>query len=55
MKEVTGELNLTIIVIVAVGLILVFVSSFLPEVFDSIKNRWNESTDATMYVEYNLK
>ena len=55
MKEVTGELNLTIIVIVAVGLILVFVSSFLPEVFDSIKNRWNESTGSTIYVEHNFE
>lgn len=46
MKEPVGELNMTIIVIVAAGLIILFLTrDFLPTVFDNILDRWNERQD----------
>ena len=43
MKEATGELNMTIVTIVAVALILGFVTWFLPNIFSGVENKWNEA------------
>ncbi len=42
MKAATGELNLTVITLVAIGLIIAFFTAFLyPRIKDSIANIWN--------------
>ena len=49
MKEATGELNMTIIVIIAAGAILLFLSDILwPEIRDDIKKRWDKTKDTEM-------
>lgn len=51
MKEATGELNMTIIVIIAAGAILLFLSQVLwPEIRDDIMERWNKTKDTDMGV-----
>ena len=45
MKEATGELNMTIVTIVAIGVVLGFVTVFLPGILDSISGGWESSTD----------
>lgn len=40
MKEATGELNMTVIVIIAAAAILAFVTLILPNIFNSINNSW---------------
>ena len=56
MKEATGELNMTLVTILAVAAILAFVTLFVPNILESIKNRWGNDTDlntptASAYVE----
>ncbi|MDD4036067.1 MAG: hypothetical protein PHS45_01930 [Bacilli bacterium] len=41
MKEATGELNMTIIVIIAAGVIITLLIPFLKGVFDNIKEDWD--------------
>lgn len=43
MKEATGELNMTLVTVLAVAGILAFVTFFVPNVLDSIKDKWNGS------------
>ncbi len=50
MKDSMGELNFTIIIIVAAGLILAFLVAFLPKIFDNIQNKWDENSTAYNYV-----
>lgn len=40
MKEATGELNMTLVTILAVAAILAFVTFFVPSILDSIQNNW---------------
>ena len=40
MKEATGELNMTLVTILAVAAILAFVTFFVPNILDSIQNNW---------------
>jgi hypothetical protein len=42
MKEASGELNMTIVVIIAVGAVLAFLTIFLPDVFKSIRESWQK-------------
>jgi len=52
MKAATGELNLTIIVIIAIGLIAAFLYPFIKNtIFPSIENGWNNS-QKTGYIEF---
>ena len=46
MKEATGELNMTLVTIMAVAAILAFVTLFVPQILDSIQDRWG-SNDGT--------
>ncbi len=46
MKEATGELNMTIITVIAIAAIGVFLWAFLPGILESIQNAWNEGTNA---------
>lgn len=42
MKAATGELNLTVITLVAIGLVIAFFTAFLyPQIKNSIANIWN--------------
>ena len=43
MKEATGELNMTLVTIVAIALILGFVTVFLPNIFKGVENKWEDS------------
>lgn len=45
MKEATGELNMTIVTIVAIGVVLGFVTMFLPGILDQISSGWESNTD----------
>ena len=46
MKEATGELNMTLVTIIAIAAVLLFVSLFLPNMLKTVGNRWNNSNDA---------
>ena len=49
MKEATGELNMTLVTVIAVAAILVFVTTFVPRILENVSNRWTdaENTDNT--------
>ena len=49
MKEATGELNMTLVTIIAIAAVLTFVTVFLPKILDSVNDSWNEtnSTECT--------
>jgi hypothetical protein len=52
MKAATGELNLTVITIIAIGAILVFFLTVLwPMIKDTVIGDWNKSTTDTSYIE----
>ena len=42
MKEATGELNMTLVTILAVAAILAFVTFFVPNILDSISDNWGD-------------
>lgn len=49
MKEAAGELNMTIIVIIAAGAILLFLSTVLwPAIRDDIMERWDKTKGTEM-------
>ena len=43
MKEATGELNMTLVTIIAIAAVLTFVVAFLPGILDSIGGKWDDS------------
>jgi hypothetical protein len=51
MKAATGELNLTVITIIAIGAVLAFFMTILwPAIKEQLTNEWGKST-TTAYVE----
>lgn len=52
MKEATGELNMTVVTIVAIGLILAAVYFLLPRVLGNITNGWESTTNTTLPNSY---
>lgn len=46
MKEATGELNMTLVTVIAVAAILAFVTFFVPNIIDDISGMWGDETDA---------
>lgn len=59
MKEATGELNLTIITVLAIAGIAAFIWLFLPGIINNIKVNWGniscpEGQEATMDAEGNM-
>lgn len=46
MKEATGELNMTVITVVAIAAIGVFLFAFLPKIISSIQNSWSAGCPA---------
>lgn len=54
MKAATGELNLTLITIVALGAILaLFANVLLPEIKDKLTEKWGETSDTEIDISYN--
>ncbi len=51
MKEATGELNMTIVVVIAVAAILTFVGLFLPKIFNQINDRWGNAAQNEIEVQ----
>ena len=43
MKEATGELNMTLVTIIAIAAVLTFVVAFLPGILNSIGGKWNDA------------
>lgn len=43
MKEATGELNMTVITVIAIAAIGGFLMFFLPKIIDTIQANWNAS------------
>ena len=48
MKEASGELSMTLIVIVAAGVILSLFMAFREPIMDAIKSKWGEWTGTDM-------
>ncbi len=51
MKEATGELNMTIVVVVAVAAILAFVTFFVPKILDQINGKWGNAAEEEIWTE----
>jgi uncharacterized membrane protein YedE/YeeE len=47
MKEATGELNMTVITVIAIAAIGVFLFAFLPDILQSIKTNWDKTNCTT--------
>lgn len=46
MKEATGELNMTVVTIILIGIILAFFTGFWKSTIqDKIQKQWNKSTE----------
>ncbi|MFA5409682.1 MAG: hypothetical protein WC343_13005 [Bacilli bacterium] len=43
MKEATGELNMTVITVIAIAAIGGFLMFFLPKIIETIQSNWNAS------------
>jgi hypothetical protein len=47
MKEATGELNMTLVTITAIGIFLTGVMFILPNLFNNSQNIWGEGSNDT--------
>ena len=55
MKAATGELNLTLITVVALGAVLALFTTVLwPQIRDKITNTWDDTNDAELEISYNV-
>jgi hypothetical protein len=45
MKEATGELNMTLVTIIAIAAVLTFVTFFLPNILNGVGEKYNNSAD----------
>lgn len=43
MKEASGELNMTLVTVLAIAAILAFVTMFVPKILESIEANWNNN------------
>ena len=54
MKAATGELNLTLITVVALGALLALFTTILwPQIRDRITNTWDKTNDTDLEISYN--
>lgn len=54
MKAATGELNLTLITVVALGAVLALFTTVLwPQIRDKITNTWDDTNDTNISITYN--
>lgn len=49
MKEAMGEVNFTVVAIVAAGIIIVAITAFLPGLIEKIGNRFDDTLDGSDY------
>ncbi len=47
MKESVGELNMTLVTIIAIAVVAGFVAIFLPRILESSANKYNEDIENT--------
>ena len=47
MKEATGELNMTVVTIIAIGAIIALFWAMWPTIEKTIKNTWNSTAGTT--------
>lgn len=45
MKEATGELNMTLVTVLAIAAILIFVTAFVPEILGNIREQWGDTSE----------
>ncbi len=50
MKEATGELNMTLIVIVAVAAVMAFALIFVPRILNSVNKTWDDQLNHTIKI-----
>jgi len=48
MKEATGELNMTLITVIAIAAILAFVVMFVPSILNRISGTWGDQNKNTI-------
>ncbi len=53
MKEATGELNMTVVTIVLIGVIAAFFAFFWPTIRDSIQDTWNKNAESQSEIQSN--
>ena len=51
MKEATGELNMTVVTIIAIGAIIAFFWVMWPNIQNTINNWWNNISDTSKVEE----
>ena len=49
MKEATGELNMTLVTIIAIAAVLTFVVAFLPGILNTVGSKWNDAEATSCY------
>lgn len=50
MKEATGELNMTLVTIIAIAAVLAFVVAFLPNMLGGVSEKWNDASGTSVDV-----
>lgn len=53
MKEATGELNMTLVTIIAIAAVLTFVTMFLPKILSSVDEKWDDADQTNINVSVN--
>ena len=48
MKEASGELNMTLVTIIAIGAILLFATTFVPAILKNVGKSWDAKTQDNM-------
>ena len=51
MKEATGELNMTLVTIIAIAAVLTFVTFFLPNILNSVGGKFNDMEGKNCYTD----
>ena len=55
MKEATGELNMTIVTVIAIAAVLGFVTLLLPGILNKIGKTWNDSQNTECHYDESQK
>ena len=50
MKEATGELNMTLVTIIAIAAVLAFVTMFLPNMLGGVSDKWDDASNTNIDV-----
>ena len=53
MKEATGELNMTLVTIIAIAAVLAFVVMFLPDILGTVGDKWDDAANTNIPVQRN--